>query len=127
MIAFGYRRGDWPVIADLRRQAFALAAMQAGMVSNIAGTITQTSEQLISLIDNTGKSVGQLPATRITAKGTARGKPAVLHGVFAAMGPRLYQFVVLGPGAGTPAGQVTTFLDSVQIRTRPASAIAAGR
>jgi hypothetical protein len=106
---------------EKRKQA--LAAMQTGMVSNIAGKVVKREEVIVQLVNAAGAPVGQVPATRVRASGTARGEPAEMHAIFVGLGDTLYQFVVLGKDA--PIEQINTFLDSIRLRAGQAAALAA--
>lgn len=81
----------------------ALAAMQTGMLRNIAAG---TPQQRTVLVD-------KLPMTELSAQGKApSGQALSLRARFAARGNRAYQAVVLGPAAQVQDEAAQTFLES---------------
>lgn len=94
--------------AETRAQA--LAAMRAGMLRNIAGRETASREVRVRVVDAAGAPVGELPAQRVEAAGSANGRSVTMSAGFAADGARAWQWVVLGPAVD--AEQAAVFADS---------------
>ncbi len=100
----------------------AIKAMQTAMTRNIAGSVESRETRNVRLIDESSRLVGQVPGELVKIRGTARGKAAVLHGLFVGFGARVYQFVVIGDRV--PEQQIQTFIDSIQLRINKPSAVA---
>lgn len=91
-------------------RAAALAAMRTGMLRNIEGTVQAQRDTAVAAIDPAGTAVGELPALRLEARGTVKGRAVSLSAGFAAEGARAWQWVVIGPEVDRE--EAATFLDS---------------
>jgi len=91
----------------------ARAAMRAGMLRNIAGTERSVQPATVQVVDAAGAALGQEPAVRIEADGTANGGTMQMMAGFTARGARAYQWVVVGPQPVREQAQ--TFLDSFRL------------
>lgn len=93
-------------VGDAAAASAALAAMQAALVKNIAGTVTRSAATTAS--NHTGTRI-----TRgIDAVGTRNGQPMRLVAHFEARGRSLYQVVVAGPVKAIKPEQTEQFISS---------------
>lgn len=102
--------------AESQREATdrALAAMQAGMLRNIAGTIENQALRRVPLLDTTGKPQGDRVAQFIDATGTVQGESMRMQAMFTADGSHCMQFVIVGKPWSDGAAQ--TFFAGVRLR-----------
>jgi hypothetical protein len=102
--------------ADPQTQATALAAMRLQMVRNIQGSETATSEVPISIVDDSGRSVGTRTAQIIQAKGGVKGQVLLMQAGFVADANRVYQWIALGPKLDPD--QTKTFIQSFRLMSK---------
>lgn len=99
--------------ADPQAQAAAIAAMRLQMVRNIQGSETATNEVPISIVDDSGRSVGTRTAQVIQAKGSVKGQVLFMQAGFVADANRVYQWIALGPKLDPD--QTKTFIQSFRL------------
>lgn len=95
----------------------ALAAMEQGMINNVAGKLSTAREQPLRLVNALGEQTGLVPARFVDVTGNAGGEAVRMQAIFVALGNAAMQFVVLGSDWSDEAAQ--TFLDSVRLRLLP--------
>jgi hypothetical protein len=91
----------------------ALAAMRTAMVRNVTGRELQAEAVPVPVLDAGGTVVGSAPGWRVSAEGTANGRPVMLHAIFSARPGRVWQAVVLGPDPDPD--QTKIFLDGFRL------------
>ena len=103
------------VLPDARPEtrARALAAMREALVRNIGGSVTDSAEVTVPVVNASGQRVGEAPGVQITASGQIRGKPATLAARLVVRNARAVQALVVGPAVEGDA--VDTFFDSLRV------------
>lgn len=89
-------------VADAAQAAAAVEAMQTAMLNNIGGAVTSSKTLANGMRE-------------VDASGTEKGRAMRLVGRFLAKEKRIYQVVVIGPGAQIEAEPVDTFLTSFKL------------
>jgi hypothetical protein len=75
----------------------ALGAMRTAMVRNIGGTVGAERTVRVARVDAAGQRTGTVDGLEIEAGGRMRDRAATLIARFVAIGPQVWQAVVLGP------------------------------
>lgn len=89
-----------------------LAALRQSMVSNIRGTVSNTTQVSVRIDDAQGQRSGSQPAQQIEVSGRMRDAPAAMTARFLGRGDHVWQVMVLAP---QPAQQRAGHAESVAL------------
>lgn len=94
-------------------RAAVLAAMRAGMLQNIGLPSGASDAVEVPIVDGAGATRGQVAGVRVNVQGRVQGRAVQMQALFVGEGRRACQAVALG--AGLPADEARTFLESVRL------------
>jgi hypothetical protein len=107
---FAVGSADMP---DAAKAQAALAAMQAGLLKNIQGTLLSSS--MAASTQTANGVLHQDSSLDMRARGTQSGHPVLLAGHFAARDRKIYQVIVLGDEHRLSRDNLDMFLSSFKL------------